>query len=138
MKVDIKPVEKSQGLVFKKKLHGIALSVIFSEEEKAINAERKLDRVILMEREAPADVDAEKHESRGLAKKLMTAAVSGFDANHFHLTFGKLLRGTDTYFFHTPIEAKGYIDELKTDILPLAKSYLEGNKEAASSDSFEL
>ncbi len=126
------------GMIFKKVLHGVELSVMFSEEEKAIIADRKLDRTILRERDAPADVDAEKHANRGLARKLVTAAVAGRDANNFHLTFGKLLRGADIYFFETPIEAKDYIAELKSEVLPLAKAYLEGNKEAASSDSFEL
>ena len=138
MRVDIKPVEKSQGLVFKKKLHGVQLSVMFSEEEKAIIQERKLGHTILLERATPADVDAGKHANRGLAKKMLTAAVSGMDANHFHLTFSKLMHGPDTYFFETPIEVKEYIHELKEDILPLAKAYLEGNKEAADADSFEL
>jgi len=138
MKVDIKPVEKSQGLIGRKKLHGISLSVGFSDEEKAIIRERKLDRVVLMERDVPADVNEEKHAKRGLAKLVVTAAVSGRDANHFGLTFGKLLRGPDVYFFDTPIEVKDYIEQLKTEILPLTKAYLEGNKEAATADSFEL
>ena len=138
MKIDIKPVEKSTGMIFKKVLHGVELSVLFSEEEKAIIAARALERTVLRERGAPADIDADKHANRGLARKLVTAAVAGRDANNFHLTFGKLLRGGDVYFFETPIEAKDYINELKSEVLPLAKAYLEGNKEAASSDSFEL
>ena len=125
-------------MVFKKTLHGVELSVQFSNEEHAIITERKLNRVVLMERGAPADVDAEKHANRGLMRKIATAAVSGIDANHFDLTFGKLLMGPDTYFFETPIEAKGYIEELKEEVLPLTKAYLEGNKEAADADSFEL
>ncbi len=138
MKIDIRPVEKSKGFVFGKKLHGVELSVAFSDEETAIISERKLGSVVLMDRDAPADVDAEKHANRGLAKMVMTAAVSGGDANHFGLTFNKLLRGPDVYFFSTPIEAKGYMAELKEEILPLTKAYLEGNKEAATADSFEL
>ena len=58
MKIDIKPVEKSKGLVFKKTLHGVELSVQFSNEELAIIDERKLELTILMERGIPADVDA--------------------------------------------------------------------------------
>jgi len=111
MKVNVNPVEKKQGLVFKKTLHGVELCV---------------------------DVDEEKVAKRGLVKSLATAAIAGTDALTYNLTFSKLLKGSDTYFFETPIEAKGYIDELKTDILPLTKAYLEENKEAATSDSFEL
>lgn len=138
MKIDIKPVEKSKGLVFKKTLHGVELSVQFSNEELAIIDERKLSHMILLERGAPADVDAEKHANRGLIKLAATAALKGRDANDFHLTFATLLRGPDTYFFDTPVESKMYIDELKSDVLPLAKNFLEGNKDTADSDSFEL
>lgn len=138
MKIDIKPVEKSKGMMFKKTLHGVELTVQFSEEEKAIITERKLAPMILLERGAPADVDAEKHANRGLVKLVATAALKGRDANDFHLTFATMLRGPDTYFFDTPIEAKAYIQELKEDTLPLAKQFLEGNKDTASSDSFEL
>jgi hypothetical protein len=138
MKIDIKPVEKSQGLMFKKTLHGVELSVIFSEEEQAIIRERKLEMVNLMMRDIPADVDADKVQKRGLAKKVAIIATMGADRLAYHLTFNKLLKGPDTYFFATPIEAKDYILELKEDVLPLAKAYLEGNKDTASSDSFEL
>ena len=138
MKINIHPTEKSKGLVFRKTLHGVQLSVQFSEEERAIIKERNLEKVILMERGIPADVDEDKVQNRGLMKQMAIAATSGTDALGFHLTFRKLLRGPDTYFFHTPIEAKGYIDTLKEDILPLTKAYLEGNKEGATSDSFEL
>ncbi len=139
MKIDIKPLEKSQGLVFKKKLHGVELSVLFSEEEQAIILERKLGRTMLMERGAPAGTDPEKMENRGLARKIVASAIAGdMDASNFHLTFNKLLKAPDTYWFETPSEAKDYIAELKEVVLPLTKSYLEDNKEAASADSFEL
>ncbi len=138
MKVNISHKEKTHGLVFKKTLHGVALQVNFSAEELAIIHERKLSRVVLLERDVPADVDKESHSNRGLVRKIATAAVNGIDANHFDLTFGKLIRGKDEYFFNTPIEAKSYAEELKTDTLPLAKAYLEGDKTTGESDSFEL
>jgi len=139
MKVDIKHVEKSQGLVFRKTLYGVALTVTFSEEEQTIIRERKLERYPIMDRDPPADVDAEKHAKRGLATKIMTAAVKGIDANHFALTPGKLLRGTDTYFMHTPIEAKAYEAELKEEVLPRLKTFIVENAEIEQkSDSFEL
>ncbi len=138
MKIDIKPVEKTQGLLRRTTLHGVELTVLFSEEEKAIIQERKLGLANLMDRPIPPDVNAEKIEKRGLAKKLVIAAAMGSDALGYHLTFNKLLKGPDTYFFRTPIEAKDYIAELKEEVLPLAKGYLEGNKDAATSDSFEL
>lgn len=138
MKVTIRHVEKSKGLIFQKKLHGVELSVVFSEEEKAIIEKRSIGGDILLERGVPADVDAEKHANRGLTKIVATAVIAGKDANHFHLTFNKLLRGTDTYFFDTPIEAKEYEELLKTDTLPNAKAYIVGNETTGTGDSFEL
>ncbi len=138
MKITIGHEEKTKGLIFSKTLHGVSLSVTFSEEEKAIIDKRNLTRVILLERDAPADVDADKHANRGLAKKLATAAVGGLDANHFDLTFGKLLNGTDLFWFHTPIEAKQYEDHLKTDTLPRTKEYIVGNAATGTGDTFEL
>ena len=138
MKIDIEHVEKSQGMVFKKTLHGVAINVQFNEEERQIIEQRGLQRQSILDRDAPAEVDAEKHANRGVAKKLVTAAVSGLDANHFDLTIGKLMKGTDTYFMHTPLQAKEYEDELR-ERLPLLKNYIMGNAEIEQkSDSFEL
>ena len=137
MKVTINHVEKTQGMIFKKTLHGVELSVAFNEEELAIIRERKLEGDIIVERGVPADVDAEKHANRGLASKLATAALSGADANHFHLTIGKLMKGTDTYFFETPLEAKEYDEHLR-DTLPNFKNYLLANAEKGEGGSFEL
>lgn len=139
MKVNIQHVEKSKGAIFKKKLHGVALTVTFSEEEAAIINERKLHHDIILERGYPADVDPEKHARRGLVKLAATAAISGRDANHFHLTLGKLMSGTDTYYFDTPLEAKQYEQLLKDETLPDAKAYIMGNQTTGTSgDSFEL
>ena len=137
MKVDIKHVEKKQGLVFKKTLHGVQLSIGFSEEEKAIIAERKLEKDVVVERGAPSDVDAEKHANRGLMKMVATAVVSGAGANHFDLTIGKLLQGSDTYFFATPSEAKDYEAVLHEE-LPKLKAYIVDNVSAGEGSSFEL
>ena len=69
---------------------------------------------------------------------MATAAVKGRDANHFHLTFNKLMRGTDVFWFETPLEAKEYEELLKTDVLPNAKGYIVHNAETGGEDSFEL
>ena len=111
MKIAIKHIEKSQGLVFKKDLYGVQLDVVFSEEERAVIEQRKLANTTLMERGAPADVDADKHANRGLLKKVATTAMGG--SNHFHLTIHKLQQGTDTFWFNTPGEAKVYENTLK-------------------------
>jgi hypothetical protein len=138
MKIDIKHVEKSQGLVFKKTFHGVALTVQFSEEENAIINQRKLGRTILIERDVPADQNAEKHQNRGIVSKLATAALKGADANHFDLTIGKLQAGTDTYYLPTPLAAKEYEAVLRNR-LPDLKAHIMGNAEIErKSDSFEL
>ena len=138
MKIELSHKEKKQGLIFKKTLHGVELLVLFSNEEKAIIKERNLELTVLMERDIPADVDAEKVSNRGFIKQVAIAATSGVDALGYHLTFRKLLKGADSYFFHTPIEAKEYSNQLKDTILPLAKAYLEGNKETGETANFEL
>lgn len=137
MRVDIKHVEKKQGLLFGTKLYGVECTVVFSDEERQIIEERDLKPVVFMERRAPADVDEEKHESRGLGKKLLTAAVKGRDANSHGLSFNKLLRGADTYFTPSPADAKFYEEDL-VEALKTAKKYLEANEETGGSSSFEL
>ena len=138
MKVEVSHEEKKQGLVFKKSLHGVKLFVLFNNEEKAIIEARNLGPAILMERDVPADVDAEKIANRGVVTRIAIAATSGVDALNYNLTFNKLLKGPDLYFFDTPIEAKDYSEELQKSILPLTKAYLEGNKETGEIASFEL
>lgn len=138
MKVDIRHVEKTHGLVFRKTLHGVALTVTFSEEERHIIRARRLERVCIIERGAPAGVNPERHANRGVTRKLATAAVGGYDALTFDLTIGKLVKGTDTYYFHKPIDAKEYEAELR-DSMPKLKAYIAENAEIEQkSDSFEL
>jgi len=138
MKVSITHDEKKTGMVFKKTHYGVALTVRFSDEERAIIEARKLLHDIILERGCPSDVDPEKHEDRGLGKMVLTAVTKGADANHFHLTINKLMKGTDTFWFETPIEAKSYEKLLKTETLPELKEYIMGNAEMGTGDSFEL
>lgn len=138
MRVNIEHVEKSKGMVLKKKMYGLSVTVTFGEEELAIIKERKLERTVILERGIPADVDAYKHDNRGIVKRLATAAVAGADANHFDLTIGKLMKGTDTYFLDTPIEVKEY-DAMLREKLPDLKNYIVLNEDIdRGSDSFEL
>lgn len=138
MRVNIEHGTETKGLIRKTTFHLVALTVEFSEEEKAIIKERKLERDLILERGVPANVNEEKHESRGLLSKVVTAAVKGRDANHFHLTIGKLLNGTDTYALATPLEAKEYEAELKDKLVTL-KGYIVGNAGVEEkTSSFEL
>ncbi len=138
MRVSIEHGTETKGLLRKTTFHLVLLSVEFSEEEKAIIRERKLERDIILERDVPANVDEDKHANRGLLSKVVTAAVKGRDANHFHLTIGKLLSGPDSYALSTPLEAKEYEEELKEKLVIL-KDFIMGNKEVKQkSASFEL
>jgi hypothetical protein len=141
MKVSINHLEKKAWLIRKTTHYGVSLTVAFSPEEAAIIKERDLYHDVVLERDYPSDMSdsaIEKHSNRGLGKKLLTAAVSGAEANHFHLTISKLLKGEDVYFLRSPIEAKGYEEALK-DALVNLKGYILGNAEVEEkASSFEL
>ena len=141
MKVTINHVQKTAGLIRKTTFHGVAVKVEFNAEELAVIQERKLGGDIVLERGYPADMSdmaAEKHANRGLGRKLLTAAVSGADANNFHLTVNKLMRGEDVYHFGTPVEAKEYEDQLKAGLVTL-KDWIVGNASVETKTaSFEL
>ena len=141
MKVTINHVQKKTGMIRKTTHHGVSVRVDFSAEERAVIQERKLEKYGIMERGYPSDMSdgaIEKHESKGLGRKLLTAAVAGADALHFDLTIGKLMRGEDVYFLSTPIEAKNYEAELKDRLVQL-KDFIVGNAEVErETESFEL
>lgn len=137
MKVDIKNVEKTQGLVFKKKLYGVQTTVTFTEEEKAIIKERNLTTHRILEREWSADIDAEAKNNRGIVSKIATGVMKGASANSPSLFVATLLRGPDTYYMTNTAEAKVYIDELKEELTTL-KRIIEASAQAADDSSFEL
>lgn len=141
MKVTINHVQKTTGMIRKTTHHGVAVRVEFSAEELAVIHERRLEKDIVMERGYPSDMSAgaiEKHENKGMGRKLLTAAVSGTDALHFHLTVHKLMKGEDVYFLKTPVEAKAYEAELKDKLVQL-KGWIVGNAELETeTESFEL
>jgi len=141
MKVTISHVQKTTGLIRKTTFHGVAVKVDFSTEELAVIRERRLEGDVVLERGYPADMSdmaIEKHANRGLGRKLLTAAVSGADANNFDLTVNKLIKGEDVYFFGTPVEAKEYENMLKNGLVTL-KNWIVGNAEVEQETaSFEL
>ena len=140
MKVSLNHTEKKTGMIRKTKHYGVTVKIDFDATETAIITERKLGKDIVLERGYPSDMsegEIEKHANRGLGKKLLTAAVSGTDANGFDLTVNKLMKG-DTYHFSTPVEAKEYEAALKTALVRL-KEWIIGNEGIEQkSDSFEL
>ncbi len=137
MKVRLQHLEKSTGLIRRTVHHGVEVKVDFSAEEEAIINQRNLWKDLVLERDYPSDVDGEKHESKGLARKLAQAAVSGADTLHYHLNVRKLRDG-DTYYMSTPLEAKHYEAALREKLVEL-KDYIMGNQGVEqASDSFEL
>ena len=141
MKVTINHVQKTTGMIRKTTHHGVSVKVDFSSEELAVIRERKLETDIILDRDYPSDMSdaaVEKHANRGLGKKLLTAAVSGADANNFHLSVAKLMKGEDVYFLSTPMEAKAYEGELKEALVKL-KDWIVGNAEVEKETAtFEL
>ena len=141
MKVTIKHVQKKTGMIRKTTHHGVSLRVEFNAEELAVIRERHLEKDVVVERGYSSDISeaaAQKHAGRGLGKKLLTAAVSGNDANHTHLTVKMLMKGEDVYFHETPLEAKEYEELLKEKLTQL-KGWIVGNAEVEKETaSFEL
>lgn len=141
MKVTINHVQKTAGLIRKTTFHGVSVQIAFNAEELAVINERELGGDVILERGYPADMSdmaAEKHANRGLGRRLLTAAVSGADANNFDLTVNKLMKGEDTYFLSTPMEAKAYENEMKDGLVKL-KNWIVGNADVEKeTSSFEL
>lgn len=141
MKVAIEHKEKSIGMIRRKTLHGVEVSIQFSQEEVAVIEARALKYDIVLERGHSADVSdskAEKKENAGLGRKLLNAAVNGADANTTNLTINKLMKGPDLFYLTTPLEAKGYEDALKEKLV-LLKGYIVGNEGVEEKvSSFEL
>ena len=137
MKVSINHTEKTQGMIRKTTYHGVVVKVEFSAEETAIIEKRGLWKDIVVERGADALTDPDKHDKKGLARKIVQASISGADSLNFHLTVRKLRDG-DTFFFTTPLEAKEYEDIVKENLVKL-KGYILGNEGVEQkSDTFEI
>lgn len=122
MKVDIAHQESSKGLIFKKPLYGVSLSVVFSEEEQQIIKQHKLKDRIVLSRPLSADLNFEKYGDR---------------EDKFFLRIGTLLNGTDIYYADAPSDAKEYEANLIESLRDL-KDFLDENAEVGETKSFEL
>ena len=137
MKVKIEHTEQSKGMLRKTTYYGVKVQVEFSAEERAIIEKRNLWNDRVLDRDADALTDEDKHEQKGLARKLAQAAISGKDSLNFHLTVRKLGNG-DTYWLTSPVLAKDYEAQVKDGLVEL-KDYIMGNEKIEQkSDSFEL
>ena len=124
MSVSIEHSESTTGLFAKKTFHVVTLSVEFSEEEKHIIAQRKLEKDLILERGVPADRNPREFD--GLE-------------DVFNLRIGTLIRNRfDKYAFTSPLEAKQYEAKLR-ELMPDLKAYIMGNQGIEQkSASFEL
>lgn len=123
MRVSIDHGETTTGLFAKKTHYTVSVTVQFSEEEKQIIRQRKLEKSIVLERSIPSDRDPRKFD--------------GIE-DVFNLTIHKLMGGTDTYTLETPLEAKEYDEVLRAGLQDL-KAFIVGNESVEEkSSSFEL
>jgi hypothetical protein len=118
MRVSIDHGEFVKGLVIKKRWPSVTVKVEFSEEEKAIIKQRKLEKIVVMERDWPAHM--------------------GTMSGDFNLTIGGLLKNQLTEYTCDNISrAKQYEAEL-IERLKRLKEFLGENGDKAESKTFEL
>lgn len=127
MRVNIEHKETTTGLIFRKGVHSVVLTVSFTEEERAVIHKHRLQDTIIVERRLPnfrlKGMDRETYENL---------------KDTYHLKISNLLKGPDTWTVETPLDAKVYDEEVRA-ALPRLKSYIEGNATPVKkSETFEL
>jgi hypothetical protein len=123
MKVDIKTEEKTTGFISKKKWHVVKTTVIYTEEEKQIIKENRLDKVVFWQRPP--------HDDAGDMTGIEDLYYLRFD------TFDSRKPHTDEYFLSSSGSAAAYIEELK-GYLKAAKQHLDAQTGDTEDESFEL
>ncbi len=122
MKVEIRNVEVTKGMIRKKTFPAVLVKVEYSEEEKAIIKQNDWNDLVLVERPLPADKDPKSFES--------------FGDDFFNLTVWKAGDG-DTYAFTNTGQAQNYINQVKEKLVKLKRAF-EGSQTEAEDESFEL
>lgn len=118
MKVSIEHGEFTTGIIMKKRWPKVTVKVEFSEEEKQIIKDRKLDTIVVMERDWPAHMEG--------------------TAGDFNLTIGSLLRNSlPDYTCHNLSRAKEYEAQL-IERLKRLKEFLGENGGQMENKTFEL
>lgn len=117
MQITINHEESTTGILNKKTFYNVVLNINFSHEELAIIDKHKLHNSLLYTVPSPMGEDYSQEVRIGLLVK----------------------RGKVSRAFKTPLEAKDWEEELKTNILPQLKNYIMQNTQPAQkSQSFEL
>jgi len=117
MRANIEHKEYTTGLLRKTTWFQVVTGVEFTEEEKAVIKQRKLDRTVVLEREP--DAEAAHRLGRDYLLSL---------GDTIHLKIGDLLnpRKPDVYNLKTPLEAKQYEENVLASLKKL-KQYIVGN-----------
>lgn len=110
MRIEIKHDEVKRGVVFVKTFYRVTLTVTFSEEEKFIIKQRRLEPYVLLDRDQPADVTKEQLPGK------------------YNLRVGDILKGKDEYVLRTPLDAKAYAHTLEHEKLPRLKEFIGDNE----------
>ena len=117
MRVCIKNVTKTVGLIFREDVYGVEITVVFAELEKAIIRHHSLSPMILVEKQNPGAED-------------LNPGVST-------LTVSNLLIGPFTFYFQTLSEAKECILEI-TEAMQLLREHIDHNDTEAGDLTFEI
>jgi hypothetical protein len=118
VRVTILHIEEKAGRIFKRTVHTVVCSVVFTELELQVIEQRGLENDVLMER-------------------IPTTAKKDDDPNKYVLTVGSLLNGEDRFPCRTPLSAKQYEEEL-TEKLESLRGYIDGNIDTGESKVFEI
>lgn len=106
MRVYIKNVTKTVGLILREELYGVETTVVFTELEKAIIKHHSLATMLLVEKKNPGAED-------------LHPGIS-------YLTVSNLLTGPFTFYFYTLTEAKECIDDI-TEAMKLLRQHIDHN-----------
>jgi hypothetical protein len=119
MRIDISHHDVRKGLLFRKTMHEVHLTVAFSHEEKQIIRQRRLGAQVIVQRR-PADAKVDDRDDK------------------FVLRLRDLLDGrTDRFLLATPSAAKIYEEDLIA-MLAQVKLWLTDNAETAGRTVIEL
>jgi hypothetical protein len=117
MRVTIEHENLTRGIIFTRTFHMVHVRIDFSDEELAIINKRGLWKSIVFTREEWDDLEKENFTRKWTIKDFS----KGVKISH-----------------PTLIRAKEWEDELRREILPNLKGYIEGNAAEGTSSTFEL
>lgn len=122
MRVKVEHYEAAQHGIFRSSyFYEVRLEVQFSEEEKAIIKERRLENILLIDRDAPPTVNPKRVKH----------------PHQFYLTVGDLLKGPDIFHFLFFHEAQNYQERIRLELANL-KMHMEEAAEGLQDEEYEL